>query len=162
MPFNTVTITHCCCRNKSILLPSDQINAEEVRASRYLYEFDAAFTSRLFGFPTVDDYYRTASSVRQYKNIRTPTFLLSALDDPIAVKEALPYSEVRANEYMTMVVTGIGGHLGWFDAQGKRWFTKPVMSFLEGIRASNGIVKVEKPDVPFINPNGELKPNGEY
>ena len=54
------------------------------RNSRLNLEFDAAVTAPVFGFPTVWDYYNTASSSNQLPNIKTPLLILHALDDPIA------------------------------------------------------------------------------
>jgi len=47
-------------------------------------EFDAAVTARVFGYPTVKDYYQTASSTNVLSQIKTPLLVLHALDDPIA------------------------------------------------------------------------------
>ena len=47
-------------------------------------DFDAAVTAPVFGHATVRDYYMTASSTNLLPNIKTPTLVLHALDDPIA------------------------------------------------------------------------------
>lgn len=47
-------------------------------------DFDAAVTAPVFGYSTVVDYYTTASSSNSLPNIKTPTLILHALDDPIA------------------------------------------------------------------------------
>jgi len=47
-------------------------------------EFDAAVTAPVFGYPSVKDYYKTASSTNDLSQIKTPMLVLHALDDPIA------------------------------------------------------------------------------
>ena len=46
-------------------------------------EFDAAGTAPLFGHASFQDYYNTASSTLALPKIKTPLFILHALDDPI-------------------------------------------------------------------------------
>jgi predicted alpha/beta-fold hydrolase len=52
-------------------------------------DFDAAVTAPVFGHATVVDYYNTASSTNNLPNIKTPTLILHALDDPIACMSGL-------------------------------------------------------------------------
>lgn len=44
----------------------------------------------------------------------------------ISVKEAIPYNEFAQTPYGVLLTTSWGGHLGWFEIGGSRWFTKPV------------------------------------
>lgn len=46
----------------------------------------------------------------------------------ISTKEALPYQEITKTPYGIMCTTSWGGHLGWFEYGGGRWFVKPVSS----------------------------------
>lgn len=52
-------------------------------------DFDAAVTAPVFGHATVVDYYNTASSTNNLPNIKTPTLILHALDDPIVCMSGL-------------------------------------------------------------------------
>ena len=53
-------------------------------------------------------------------------------DNPqIAVKEAIPFQEVRQNPFVVLCTTSLGGHLSWFESGGGRWFAKPVSQLLE-------------------------------
>lgn len=91
-----------------------------------LRDFDDAFTSKLFGFNCALEYYRHASPDQRLLRVRVPTLILNANDDPIVGVKALPYSEVKLNPYTYMVVTSIGGHLGWFNFLHGRWYPDPV------------------------------------
>lgn len=104
----------------------ERIDVEAVRNSVYLHEFDREITAKVFGYPTVGAYYRDASSTDKLLKVRVPMLVVHAKDDPIAVEEAVPYDEAKANPYVFMVVTEGGGHLSWFETGGGRWFAKPV------------------------------------
>lgn len=74
--------------------------------------------------------------------IRIPFFVIQAEDDPvsagfssriiytnrqqIACAAALPFQEMTQTPYGVMMTTSWGGHLGWFELGGGRWFVKPV------------------------------------
>jgi len=103
-----------------------RIDVEAARKTVYLHEFDREITAKVFGYPTVGAYYRDASSTDSLLKVRVPTLIVHAKDDPIAVEEAIPYDEARANPYVFMAVTNGGGHLSWFESGGGRWFAKPV------------------------------------
>jgi len=83
-------------------------------------------TARVFGYATVGAYYRDASSVDRLLKIRIPTFIVHAEDDPVALKDGIPYDEVKSNPYAFMVQTSHGGHLSWFEMNGERWFARTV------------------------------------
>ncbi|KAI5806580.1 Alpha/Beta hydrolase protein [Peziza echinospora] len=113
-----------------VLSHDPAIDAALVRKAKYIYEFDRDLTARVFGYATVGAYYRDASSVDRLLNIRIPTFIVHAKDDPVALKEAVPYDEVKSNPWAFMVTTSVGGHLSWFEASGERWFARTVAEWL--------------------------------
>ena len=96
-------------------------------------------------YPTEGAYYRDASCVDLLNSVRTPLFAINAIDDPVcrpclqqgiqisssdtkqvATYEALPIEEARQNPFVVLCTTKIGGHLGWFEIGGGRWYVKPV------------------------------------
>lgn len=118
-------------RNIEMMSTNPNINLEEVRATTYLAEYDHYCTARVYGFRTGGEYYRASGSVDKLLNVRVPTLIINAEDDPIALKQAFPKWETQANEYLCFVTTSTGGHIGWFEAWGERWFPKPIMGFLD-------------------------------
>ena len=103
-----------------------RVNIEEVRGTKYLHEFDRAIQCGSWGYPTEGAYYRDASSIDSLFAIRIPFLAVQAEDDPIAFKDGLPYQEITRTPYGVMLTTSHGGHLGWFELGGGRWFVKPV------------------------------------
>jgi len=116
------------------------------RKSLTLAEFDnlitvhAGGTSPPFPFRDEQHYYTYAASHQVLGDIRIPFLAVNSDDDPIVNR--IPISETD-NEWVILVVTRGGGHLGWFETTGKgskRWMTQPA---LEWLRAT-----AEKIDVP--------------
>lgn len=121
-----------------------------------IHDFDQYFTAPYFGFHSAKDYYRNASSVIRLMNIRTPTLILNALDDPIVHKDCIPYREAFLNPYLVLSTTSLGGHIGWFTArgaggrnEGHRWFPEVIARYFG---AYDKIVDHSKA-VPRVNPD---------
>lgn len=128
---------------------------EKRREVKMISDFDNQYTAPLFGFDTANDYYRNASSVHRLMNIRTPTVIINALDDPIVHEDCIPYLEAMKNPYVILSTTSLGGHIGWFQPGGKRWFP-PVIS--EFFKSFDKIVDHEKgtPMVQVSRPERQL------
>lgn len=91
--------------------------------------FDNWVVAKMFGFNTSFEYYRIGSSVNRLLQVRTPLLAINALDDPIVGVKSLPYREIRANPYTALVETTKGGHIGWFNRKGERWYVEPLCNF---------------------------------
>ncbi|KAL3480662.1 Alpha/Beta hydrolase protein [Aspergillus californicus] len=112
------------------VIKNPRVDANAIRSINYLHEFDRALQRALWGYPTEGAYYRDASSVDSLLAIRIPFFVIQAEDDPISNIKALPFQEIGQTPYGVMMTTSWGGHLGWFELGGDRWFVKPVANFL--------------------------------
>ncbi|PWY83007.1 AB-hydrolase YheT [Aspergillus heteromorphus CBS 117.55] len=131
-----------------------RIDVDEVRKITYLHEFDRALQCAAWGYPTEGAYYRDATSTDSLMGIRIPIFVIQAEDDPIACSKALPFQEMGQTPYGIMMTTSWGGHLGWFELGGERWFAKPVTNFL------NIMAKEVDLSVPFTVEDPEKIPGG--
>ncbi|KAJ3318941.1 hypothetical protein HDV06_006930 [Boothiomyces sp. JEL0866] len=114
------------------------LDMNQVNKATTIVEFDAAATSKGFGYKTVHEYYRFGSCAIDIPYITVPTLLLTALDDPISNCEVIPYYEIESNPNVVLATTGAGGHLGWFKISPElvptqRWFAKPVAEFIHSI-----------------------------
>ncbi|KAJ3031227.1 UNVERIFIED_CONTAM: hypothetical protein HDU68_005833 [Siphonaria sp. JEL0065] len=115
------------------------ISPTKVMSSKYLTDFDEHLTRRVFGYRTVNEFYRMGGSAQYLPDVCIPTLLLSALDDPVALAKAIPIADVRENPFVILATTDLGGHLGWFESlfgfgKGyKRWFTRPVLEYITAI-----------------------------
>lgn len=77
-----------------------------------LWTFDALVTAPLNGFTNVHTYYRQCSSRQYLSQIRTPTLLIHAEDDPFMTLDVLPTEEELA-DCVTLELSKKGGHVGF-------------------------------------------------
>jgi uncharacterized protein len=107
-------------------------------------QFDTLITIKFggssppFPFPDPYAYYAYASSYNKLDRVRIPFLAFSSDDDPITAWAPQDYDD---NEWVTLVVTRGGGHMGWFQSgeAEDRWARRPV---LEWLRATAEDVKV--------------------
>jgi hypothetical protein len=100
-----------------------------VRAATTLSGFDDALTAPLHGFRDKLDYWRSASSTGLLRNIRVPTLLLNARNDPFHLAQRLPDTRTfPAN--VEWDFPEHGGHAGFPGRQ--QWLARRVVGFLSG------------------------------
>ena len=87
-------------------------DADAVRASRTLREFDNLVTAPLHGFRNTDDYWTRASSKPGLKNVRVPTLVINARNDPFLPAAALP-GPADVSAAVTLEQPAEGGHVGF-------------------------------------------------
>lgn len=81
---------------------------------RTFWDFDGRVTAPLHGFADAQDYYRRASSRYFLGEIRTPTLIIQAADDPFVFPHSLPEaSELSASTRFELQAKG--GHVGFVD-----------------------------------------------
>ncbi|XP_052188730.1 embryogenesis-associated protein EMB8-like [Diospyros lotus] len=113
-------------------------NWEGIKKSRSIRDFDNHATCLVGKFETVDTYYRRCSSSSFIGNVSVPLLCISALDDPLCTKEAIPWDECRANKNIVLTTTQHGGHLAFFEgitASGL-WWVRAVSEFLSLLHRS--------------------------
>ncbi|RHZ17581.1 hypothetical protein DYB31_006239 [Aphanomyces astaci] len=121
------------------------INLVALQATTRVWDFDEQLTRRAFGYASVSEYYRDASSSQYLKHVKIPLLLLSAKDDPICIHTATPFDDVVANEHLMLAVTDTGGHLGFFTGNSvvdvpDMWSANVVAQFcnaIDGLHASD-------------------------
>ena len=90
-----------------------QISHEGYDKIKYFTEFDTRYTAPLHGFTDAHDFYARASVKPFLKNIRVPSLLVQALNDPFLSEECMAYDEAAANEYLFLETPDQGGHCGF-------------------------------------------------
>ncbi|KAF2146125.1 uncharacterized protein K452DRAFT_263711 [Aplosporella prunicola CBS 121167] len=135
------------------------IDIDKVRSIDYLFEFDRYIQCASWGYPTEGSYYRDASSTDSMLAIKIPFLGINAEDDPIAVKEAIPFEEFKQNPYAILCSTSLGGHLSWFESNGDRWFAKAVsaVAFLAKMAKDINLEDIENPEPKSVNGSAEAK-----
>ncbi len=87
-------------------------NREAMLAVRDLYAFDNLFTAPLHGFASTEDYWARASAKPQLAQIRIPTLLLNARNDPFVPAASLPQPD-QVGRHVTLWQPEHGGHVGF-------------------------------------------------
>lgn len=91
----------------------DRLNLDAVNRARTFREFDDAANGPIHGFTGADDYYARASSIHFLSAITTPTFCLSAADDPFLPAAVLDRALALASPSVEFRITEHGGHTGF-------------------------------------------------
>jgi len=86
---------------------------DRVRGVRTIRHFDEAVIAPLHGFRDADDYYRKASASHLLPDVRVPTAILHAADDPLVPIAPVLDARATASPYVRVIVTERGGHVGF-------------------------------------------------
>ncbi|XP_068322608.1 uncharacterized protein [Pyrus communis] len=106
--------------------------------SRSVRDFDQHTTCIVGKFEVVDTFYRRCTSATYVGNVAVPLLCISALDDPVCTREAIPWDECRANKNIVLATTKHGGHLVLFEgltASGI-WWVRAVDEYLKILHSS--------------------------
>eukprot|EP00250_Pteridium_aquilinum_P035334 c915_g1_i1 orf=464-2509(-) len=109
-----------------------------ISKARSVRDFDNHCTCIVGQYETVDTYYRKNSSAYYLPSVSIPLFCISALDDPVCTKEAIPRDECRVNANVVLGLTRHGGHLAFFEGltASSIWWVRATTEFLENLCAS--------------------------
>lgn len=108
------------------------LNKNEIKQIKTFWQFDDRITAPLHGFKDVHDYY-ARSSARQYlKEIKKPTLMIHALDDPFMQRDSVPdVSEL--SESIDLELCEHGGHIGFISGslvQPRFWLQQRVPEYI--------------------------------
>ena len=100
--------------------------------SRSVWEYDEVFIAPRHGFAGAEDYYDRCKPLRFMGDIRVPTLVLAALDDPWIPGALYTGYDWAGNEWLTPLLPTRGGHVG-FHGSGARdpWSDGAIMRFFE-------------------------------
>lgn len=116
-------------RAKMELFP-DQINDKDFHTIKTFVEFDDRYTAPIHGFKDAYDYFAQCSSRQFLPNIRVPTLLVSARNDPFLDEPSFPYPEAEASSGFFLETPERGGHMGFTASGDEYWSESRALSFL--------------------------------
>ena len=86
-------------------------------------------TAPLHGFLNASHYYKEASSIFSIPNIKVPTKIVNALNDPILSPQCYPHDEVKNNPAVILKTPSLGGHVGFMGLNFKNAYTSEQKAF---------------------------------
>lgn len=100
--------------DKTTLMPAT-MTLDGYHQLRTFPEFDDRYTAPIHGFKDAHDYYTQCSSKQYLQEIRIPTLLVNAQNDPFLSPECFPVTEAEANPNFYLEMPKDGGHVGFVE-----------------------------------------------
>ncbi len=113
--------------------PDSFLTIASIKSIKNFKDFDDVYTAPAHSFKDAEDYYKKSSSKQYIPSIKTPTLLITALDDPFFGTACYPFKEAKANDSFFMEVTDHGGHVGfgsYLNTVQNTWCEHRILSFL--------------------------------
>ena len=121
-------------RMRDRLIATGRYTEEQFRNARSIYAIDDTITAPSFGFGTANRYYETQSASRYLDRIRIPALLVQAKDDTFIPFAIFDHPAFRSNPNLTLLATEYGGHLGFLQRHGHRFWLDEVVPEWIGTR----------------------------
>ena len=109
----------------------NKITKKDVDQCKSLIDIDNLYTSKAHGYKDALDYYDKCSAIRFLENIKVPTLIINALDDPFLGKLCYPYDEAERNANLYLETPGYGGHVGFTDKGTISYTEKRTIAFFD-------------------------------
>jgi uncharacterized protein len=110
------------------------IARDKVKHVKTFKLFDREVTAPINGFKNEKDYWFQSSSVHYLDQIRVPTLIIHAKDDPFFPDRLIPYEQIRKSPYLTPLIVDHGGHLGFVSGpwpwKQDMWLERTIVGYL--------------------------------
>jgi predicted alpha/beta-fold hydrolase len=104
---------------------------EIIRSARSVLDFDDRFIAPRYGFRDAEDYYGLCSPLSFMPEIRVPTMVLAACDDPWIPIEHYREFKWDDNAWLLPLMPSTGGHVGFHgDGSDRPWCHVAIEKFL--------------------------------
>jgi hypothetical protein len=111
------------------------VDLEKLARARKLWDFDEIVTAPHFGFRDARDYYRQASSGPYLPQIKVPTLIIHAQDDPFI--PFAPFAALPRLDYVSLLTPRFGGHVGFWQPRqegiGNYWAEQTAVDFCAAV-----------------------------
>ncbi|PKO92264.1 MAG: alpha/beta hydrolase [Betaproteobacteria bacterium HGW-Betaproteobacteria-1] len=94
-----------------------------------LWDYDNLFTAPLHGFHGADDYWQQSSCRPYLRDIRLPTLLINARNDPFLPEHHLPTQD-EVSSLVSLDFPAHGGHAGFAVTDSHDWLAERLLRFL--------------------------------
>lgn len=116
---------------KALQMP-DLLSASGLEELQHFKDFDNRYTAPLHGFKDAEDFYIQASANTYLPDIKIPTLLVNAKNDPMLPESCYPVEIAQNHPYVYLEMPEFGGHVG-FTLPGKsgNWAEHRALEFAE-------------------------------
>jgi len=117
-------------RLKRQLFPGSIPN--HIKKVKSLIDFDSVYTAPAHGFKDAYDYYHKSSCLPYLSNIKIPSLVLNALDDPLLSRSCFPFSQAESTPQLYLEAPPHGGHVGFvsFNDLNEYWSETRTLEFI--------------------------------
>ncbi len=111
----------------------DEIDDSDFHEISNFKQFDDRYVAPHHGFKNAEDYWKQSSCENFLENIKIPTLLVNAQDDPFLPKECFPLEQARRNPHFTLEIPTQGGHVGFvsLNMENEYWSEKRALDFIQ-------------------------------
>jgi predicted alpha/beta-fold hydrolase len=113
------------------------LSYQNIKRVTKLYEFDDLITAPLHGFKDADDYYQRCSGIQRLKEIRLPTQIIHAKDDPFMTEAVIPKYVLPDN--IDYRLFDKGGHVGFVTGSALKprfWLEEALPAYYQALANS--------------------------
>jgi predicted alpha/beta-fold hydrolase len=103
----------------------------DFRGLRTFREFDDRYTAPAHGFKNAEEYWRQCSARFFVDQLRIPTLLINARNDPFLAPGCYPVDQARRSPWLHLEMPATGGHVGFIPAalNGVYWHERRILEF---------------------------------
>ncbi len=80
------------------------------------HEFDTHYSAKIFGYKDAADFYENVQCLPHIPNIKVPTLILNAWNDPMLTQTCYPKDLAEKMDNITLEISDKGGHVGFMQA----------------------------------------------
>lgn len=113
----------------------DLIDVSGFENIRNFRQFDDRYTAPLHGFRGAQDYWARCSALGHLPDIRVPSLIVNAADDPFLSRGCYPEARSQMGAHVSLESPRWGGHVGFVrhGRDGIYWSEQRALAFLEAI-----------------------------
>lgn len=108
----------------------EHYDLKRLKQLKTLWALDEHYTAPLNGFRDAADYYARCSGQYFIQNIRVPTLLVTARNDPFFNDRCFPTEEAEAHDHLHFEAPDTGGHVGFWQGWGGWWLEQRFLKHL--------------------------------
>jgi len=108
------------------------VNVEEIDKLKGFDDFHERYTAPLHDFENASHFFEEATCDRYLSNIKVPSFIGNAMNDPMLGDKCYPYELAERSKYVYLETPKLGGHAG-FSIMGRQhsWMEVRAKAFME-------------------------------